>query len=71
MTEAATAVACPWPYPEAKVYDPQGFYERSGQPGPYFAGLMSTWMSGQSEGRPHGHAPAGGGRCTAQGPELR
>ena len=25
-THAATSVACPWPYPEAKVYDPQGFY---------------------------------------------
>ena len=25
---AATSVACPWPYPEAKVYDPQGLYEK-------------------------------------------
>ena len=28
-TKAATSVACPWPFPEAKVYDPNGFYERS------------------------------------------
>ena len=33
-TRTATSVACPWPYPEAKVYDPQGFYEENGQPGP-------------------------------------
>jgi len=25
-TKTATSVACPWPFPEAKVYDPQGFY---------------------------------------------
>jgi Spirocyclase AveC-like len=49
---AATSVVCPWPYPSAKIYDPQGFYERSGQPGPYSAGKWSTWMSGQPNGRP-------------------
>jgi Spirocyclase AveC-like len=49
---AATSVVCPWPYPSAKIYDPQGFYERSGQPGPYSAGKWSTWMSGQPSGRP-------------------
>jgi hypothetical protein len=32
---AATSVVCPWPYPSAKIYDPQGFYEQSGQPGLY------------------------------------
>src|SRR4029077_8073049 len=37
-SKLATAVACPWPYSEAKVYDPQGFYEREGQPGPYSEG---------------------------------
>src|SRR5678809_1586909 len=37
-SKLATAVACPWPYPEAKVYDPQGFYERAGQAGPFFEG---------------------------------
>jgi hypothetical protein len=49
---AATSVVCPWPYPSAKIYDPQGFYEHSGQPGPYSAGKWSTWMSGQPSGRP-------------------
>ena len=48
----ATAVACPYPYPEAKVYDPQGYYEREGQPGPYFEGYWNTWMTAQPEGRP-------------------
>ena len=62
-TKAATSVACPWPYPEAKVYDPQGFYEKNGQPGPYSVGLWSSWMSGQPDGRPDVHPPAGGGRC--------
>ncbi|EUA13691.1 hypothetical protein I553_6810 [Mycobacterium xenopi 4042] len=27
-TRSATSVACPWPYPEAKVYDPQGFTKK-------------------------------------------
>ena len=35
-TKVATSVACPWPFPEVKVYDPNGFYEENGQPGPYF-----------------------------------
>jgi hypothetical protein len=48
----ATAMACPYPYPEAKVYDPQGYYEREGQPGPYFEGHWNTWMTGQPAGRP-------------------
>jgi hypothetical protein len=48
----ATAVACPYPFPEAKVYDPQGFYEREGQPGPFFEGYWNRWMSGQPDGRP-------------------
>jgi hypothetical protein len=48
----STSVACPWPYPEAKIYDPQGFYEKNGQEGPYSVGIMSTWMSGQPDGRP-------------------
>ena len=51
-TRTATSVACPWPYPEAKVYDPQGFYEKNGQPGPYSVGIWSTWMSAQPDGRP-------------------
>jgi hypothetical protein len=60
---AATSVACPWPYPEAKVYDPQGLYEKAGQPGPYFGGIWSGWESGQS-GRPQANPPSGGGRCS-------
>ena len=48
----ATAVACPYPFPEAKVYDPQGFYEREGQPGPYSEGHWNRWMTAQPDGRP-------------------
>jgi len=48
----ATSVACPYPYPEAKTYDPQGYYEREGQPGPYFEGYWNTWMTAQPDGRP-------------------
>ena len=59
----ATSVACPYPFPEAKVYDPNGFYELSGQPGPFFEGHWNTWMSGQPSGRPEVQPPAGGGRC--------
>lgn len=49
---AATSVVCPWPWPSTKIYDPQGFYEQSGQPGPYSEGKWSTWMSAQPGGRP-------------------
>jgi hypothetical protein len=59
----ATVVACPWPFPEAKVYDPNGFYEREGQRGPYFEGHWNTWMSGQPSGRPNVAPPEDGGRC--------
>ncbi len=51
-TKTATSVACPYPYPEAKVYDPNGFYAANGQPGPYFAGSWAGWMSAQPNGRP-------------------
>ena len=61
-TKAATSVACPYPFPEARVYDPQGFYEKNGQPGPYFSGIWDGWESAQS-GRPTVTPPAGGGRC--------
>jgi len=60
---AATSVACPFPYPEAKVYDPQGLYEKAGQPGPYSAGIWDGWETGQS-GRPIVHPPAHRGRCS-------
>jgi hypothetical protein len=62
---AATAVACPWPFPEAKVYDPQGLYEKNGQSGPFSAGIWSGWMTGQPNGRPEYDPPADGGRCAA------
>ena len=62
-TGSASSVACPWPYPEAKVYDPQGFYEEAGQPGPYFPGIWSSWQSGQPSGRPDVEPPPDGGRC--------
>jgi len=62
-SKLATAVACPWPYPEAKVYDPQGFYEREGQPGPYSEGHWNTWMSAQPSGRPTVNPPKADGGC--------
>lgn len=57
---AATSVACPWPYPEAKVYDPQGYYEKAGAQGPYSVGIWSTWASGEPNGRPHVEPPPPG-----------
>ncbi len=51
-SRVATSVACPWPYPDAKAFDPQGFYEENGQKGPYSPGIWSTYMSGQPDGRP-------------------
>ena len=62
-TRTATSVACPWPYPEAKVYDPQGFYEENGQPGPYSVGIWSTWMSMEPDGRPDVQLGAESDRC--------
>jgi hypothetical protein len=63
----ATAVACPYPYPEAKVYDPQGYYEREGAPGPYFEGHWNTWMTGQPNGRPAVNAVKEDGYCRPGG----
>ena len=62
-SKAATSVACPWPYPDAKVFDPQGFYEKNGQTGPYSVGIMSTWMSGQPNGRPNAQLGSVSQRC--------
>jgi len=59
----ATAVACPYPFPEAKVYDPQGYYEQEGQPGPYFEGHWNTWMTAQPEGRPKLNPVKADGYC--------
>jgi hypothetical protein len=47
-THVATTVARPWPYQTVKVYDPQGDYQRSGVPGPYFSGIWCGWESAQS-----------------------
>jgi hypothetical protein len=62
-THTATSVACPYPFPEAKTYDPNGFYEKNGQVGPFSAGIWSRWESAQANGRPQVTAPADGGRC--------
>ena len=59
----ATSVACPWPYPEAKVYDPNAFYEKEGHPGPFFEGHWNGWMSAQPSGRPRVEPAESGGRC--------
>jgi hypothetical protein len=58
----ATSVACPYPYPEAKVYDPQGYYAKAGQPGPYFSGIWNGWET-MHTGRPN-VATAAHGRCS-------
>jgi Spirocyclase AveC-like len=60
---AATSVVCPWPWPSAKIYDPQGFYEQSGQSGPYSEGKWSTWMNAQPDGRARGVVVAQHHRC--------
>ena len=51
-TGAASTVACPWPYPSAKTWDPQGYYESQGAPGPFTAGVADSWQIGQPGGRP-------------------
>lgn len=60
-TKVSTSVACPYPYPQEKVYDPQGFYAKAGQPGPYMEGRWNGWESLHS-GRPD-VATAPSGRC--------
>ena len=62
-SKLATSVACPYPWTEAKVYDPNGFYEREGQPGPYFEGHWNTWMSAQPDGRPSVNPVNPDGQC--------
>ena len=67
VSGAATSVACPWPYPEAKVYDPQGFYEKAGAEGPYSVGKWATWPSGMPNGRPEVRPPSPGqGACAPE-----
>lgn len=64
VTGAASSVACPWPYVEAKVWDPHGLYEKAGSTGPFTAGAASTWLSGQPDGRPTSVTPDSD-RCSA------
>ena len=65
----ATSVACPWPYPEAKVYDPQGYYEKNGAEGPYSVGIWSTWQQGPPDGRPDVELGAASeGACAPENP---
>jgi hypothetical protein len=45
------------------VYDPNGFYEQAGQPGPYFEEIWSAWPSLQPDGREAVTPPPDGGRC--------
>ena len=56
----ATSVACPWPYPEAKVFDPQGYYEKAGAEGPFSVGKWSTWQYALPDGRPDVEPPPPG-----------
>ncbi|MFV8165315.1 spirocyclase AveC family protein [Mycobacterium sp. 134] len=51
-TGAASTVACPWPYPQAKTWDPRGYYQSQSAPGPFTAGKASSWQIAQPEGRP-------------------
>jgi hypothetical protein len=66
-TKSATSVACPYPFPEARVYDPNGFYAKAGQPGPYFGGNWSAWESAQPSGRPNTPAAVNGRCSTSKG----
>jgi hypothetical protein len=64
---AATSVACPWPYPEAKVFDPQGYYEKAGAQGPYSVGKWATWQYALPDGRPDVQPPPPGQGACAPG----
>jgi hypothetical protein len=65
----ATSVACPWPYPEAKVFDPQGYYEKAGAKGPFSVGKWSTWQYALPDGRPDVEPPRHGqGACVPEQP---
>ncbi|MEZ0365007.1 spirocyclase AveC family protein [Mycobacterium sp. pUA109] len=65
-TGAASTVACPWPYPSAKTWDPRGYYEAQGAPGPFTAGAGSTWQIAQPDGRPSDIRPESD-RCNPNG----
>ncbi|MEB3068197.1 spirocyclase AveC family protein [[Mycobacterium] vasticus] len=64
-TGAATSVACPWPYPQAKTWDPRGYYQSQGAPGPFTAGEASSWQIGQPDGRPT-HIAVESDRCNPE-----
>jgi hypothetical protein len=51
MSHSAKTLARPWGYQDTKVYDPHGYYQKAGEPGPYYPGVWAGWESGQS-GRP-------------------
>jgi hypothetical protein len=42
-TGIATSTAQHWRYPEAKVFDPQGYYQRDGETGPFMIGTWAGW----------------------------
>jgi hypothetical protein len=42
-TGIATETAQPWRYPETRVFDPQGYYERNGETGPFMVGTWAGW----------------------------
>jgi hypothetical protein len=41
LTDSAVHLSTPWPYPETKTYDPHGRWAESGQPGPFYPGILS------------------------------
>ena len=41
LTDSAVHLNTPWPYPEAKTYDPHGRWAESGEPGPFYPGILS------------------------------
>lgn len=43
MSGIATGVGTPWRFPETAVFDPQGYYENTGNPGPYYVGTWGGW----------------------------
>jgi hypothetical protein len=43
VSGAATGTAKPWPMPETAVYDPQGYYQHTGEPGPFSVGTWGGW----------------------------
>jgi hypothetical protein len=39
----ATCTGTPWPFPDSAIYDPQGYYQRSGQSDPFSTGTWGGW----------------------------